>query len=164
VACALAGRFEDALALQRRAQAEEPHAPQGFPAARILRFGETCWLAGRMDDARAHAEQELDLARAGGERDAETRALRLLGDACAASDRPDVERSERCFQDSLILAEELGMRPQAARAHLGLGRLYRRAGRLQQAQAHLATATAMFREMEMRFWREQAEADMGALG
>jgi hypothetical protein len=56
------------------------------------------------------------------------------------------------------------MRPQAARAHLGLGRLYRRAGRLQQAQAHLATATAMFREMEMRFWREQAEADMGALG
>ncbi|HSF02608.1 MAG TPA: AAA family ATPase, partial [Solirubrobacterales bacterium] len=87
VACALTGRFEEALALQRRAEAEEPRAPQGFPAARILRFGETCWLAGRLDDARAQAEHGLALARAGGERGAQIRALRLLGDVSAGSDR-----------------------------------------------------------------------------
>ena len=162
VACALAGRFEDALALQRRAQAEEPYAPQGFPAARILRFGETCWLAGRIDDARPHAEQALDLAQAGGERGGQTRALRLLGDVAAGSDRPDAERSERYFRQSLALAEELGMRQQAARCHLGLGKLYRRTGR-RQAQEHLTTATRLFREMNMRFWLEQAEAAMREL-
>jgi tetratricopeptide (TPR) repeat protein len=163
VACALTGRFEDALALQRRAEAEEPYAPQGFPAARILRFGETCWLAGRIDDARPHAEQALDLARAGGERGGQTRALRLLGDVAAGSDRPDAERSERYFRQSLALAEELGMRQQAARCHLGLGKLYRRTGRRQQAQEHLTTTTRLFREMDMRFWLEQAEAAMREL-
>jgi class 3 adenylate cyclase/tetratricopeptide (TPR) repeat protein len=159
VACALAGRFEEALALQRRAQAEEPYAWQGFPAARILRFGETCWLAGRLDDARAQAEQGLDLARAGGERGAQIRALRLLGEVSAESDRPDVEQSQHFFRQSLTLAEELGMRPQAARCHLGLGRLFRRAGARQEAREHLTTATVMFRGMDMRLWLEQAEAE-----
>jgi hypothetical protein len=42
--------------------------------------------------------------------------------------------------------------------HLGLGKLYRRTGRQQEAQEHLAKATMMYREMDMRFWLEQAEA------
>jgi len=163
VACALAGRFEEALALQRRAEAEEPHAPQGFPAARILRFGETCWLAGRIDDARAQAEQGLDLARAAGERGAQTRALRLLGDVSAGGDRPDAERSERYFRESLALAEELGMRPQAAHCHVGLGKLYRRTGSRQQAREHLTIAATMYREMDMRFYLKQVEAAMREL-
>jgi hypothetical protein len=32
-------------------------------------------------------------------------------------------------------------------------------GKREQAQEHLATATAMYREMDMRFWLEQAEAE-----
>ena len=60
LAWALAGRFEEAILLQRRAEAEEPHAPQGFPAARMLRSGETCWLAGRIDDARGPAKRACD--------------------------------------------------------------------------------------------------------
>jgi len=55
------------------------------------------------------------------------------------------------------------MRPLVARCHLGLGKLYRGTGQRQQAQEHLTTATAMFRERDMRFWLEQAEAEMGAL-
>ena len=31
-----------------------------------------------------------------------------------------------------------------------------------QAQEHLTTATTMYREMDMRFWLEKAEAEMGA--
>jgi len=50
------------------------------------------------------------------------------------------------------------MRPLVAHCHLGLGKLSRRTGKLQQAQEHLTTATTMYREMEMRFWLEQAEA------
>jgi hypothetical protein len=33
----------------------------------------------------------------------------------------------------------------------GLGKLYRRTGKRQEALEHLATATTMYREMEMRF-------------
>jgi hypothetical protein len=55
------------------------------------------------------------------------------------------------------------MRPLIADCHLGLGRLCSRAGNQQGAQEHLTTATTMYRDMEMRFWVEQAEAIMGAL-
>ena len=34
-------------------------------------------------------------------------------------------------------------------------------GRREQAQEHLATATTMYREMGMTYWREQAEAEFG---
>ena len=44
--------------------------------------------------------------------------------------------------------------------HLGLGKLYRRTGKREQAHEHLVTATTMYREMDMRFWLEQAEAEM----
>jgi tetratricopeptide (TPR) repeat protein len=163
VACALAGRFDEAIALQHRAEAEEPQAPQGFPAARILRFGETCWLAGRIDVARAQAERGLGLARVTGERGAEARALRLLGDVLSHYDCPDPERAEPCFREALAMAEQLGMRPQTARCHLGLGKLYRRTGNRQEAQEHLTTAVTMYREMDMTFWLEQAEVETGGL-
>jgi hypothetical protein len=55
------------------------------------------------------------------------------------------------------------MRPLVAHCHLGLGKLYRRTGKRQEAQEHLTTATTMYREMDMRFWLEQAEAEMGGL-
>ena len=51
------------------------------------------------------------------------------------------------------------MRPLLARCKLGLGQLYRRVGGREQAQEHLTIATTMYREMDMRFWLEQAEAD-----
>jgi hypothetical protein len=44
--------------------------------------------------------------------------------------------------------------------HLGLGKLYRRTRKREQAHEHLTTATTMYREMDMRFWLEQAEAEM----
>jgi hypothetical protein len=46
-----------------------------------------------------------------------------------------------------------------AHCHLGLGKLYRRTGESAQAREHLTTATTMYREMDMRFWLEQAEAE-----
>ncbi len=61
------------------------------------------------------------------------------------------------------LAQELEMRPLLARCHLGLGQLYRRTGKRQEAMEHLTTAMLMHREMGLRFWLEQAEAEMGEL-
>jgi hypothetical protein len=45
---------------------------------------------------------------------------------------------------------------------LGLGKLYQRTGKREQAQEHLATATTMYREMEMTYWLEKADAELGA--
>jgi hypothetical protein len=56
------------------------------------------------------------------------------------------------------MGTEMGLRPLVARCHLSLAELYRRSGEHQRAQEHLAVATAMFREMSMRYWLERAEA------
>jgi hypothetical protein len=52
------------------------------------------------------------------------------------------------------------MRPLVAHCHLGLGKLYRRTGKREQATEHLTTAATMYRDMDMRFWLEQAEAEL----
>ena len=66
-------------------------------------------------------------------------------------------------RETLALAQNLGMRPLLAHCHLGLTKLYRRTGTREHTQEHLTTATTMSREMDMRFWLEQAEAEMRAL-
>jgi hypothetical protein len=53
------------------------------------------------------------------------------------------------------------MHPLAAHCHLGLGKLYRRTGDRAKAERHLASATAMYREMGMNFWSEKVEAALG---
>ncbi|HXJ82858.1 MAG TPA: hypothetical protein VMS64_29740, partial [Candidatus Methylomirabilis sp.] len=52
--------------------------------------------------------------------------------------------------------EAQGRRPVIAHCHPGLGKLYPRTGNEHDAQQHLATAAAMYREMDMRFWLEEA--------
>jgi hypothetical protein len=44
--------------------------------------------------------------------------------------------------------------------HLGLGKLYRRTGKREQAREHLTTATTLYREMDMRFWLEEVEREL----
>ena len=56
------------------------------------------------------------------------------------------------------------MRPLIAHCHLGLGTLYARLGKREQATEPLGMAAAMYRDMNMRFWLEQAQAELVALG
>jgi hypothetical protein len=56
------------------------------------------------------------------------------------------------------------MRPLVAHCHLGLGQLYRRTGDPAKAKEHLTTATAMYREMDMQFWLDKAEAALNVPG
>jgi len=63
----------------------------------------------------------------------------------------------------LALAEPHGMRPLIAHCHLGLGKLYRRTGKLEQAREHLTTAATMYREMGMTYWLEKAETELQPL-
>jgi hypothetical protein len=62
----------------------------------------------------------------------------------------------------LALAEPRGMRPLVAHCHLGLGKLHRCAGARDEAREYLAIARTMYREMDMQYWLEGAEAEMRA--
>jgi hypothetical protein len=62
------------------------------------------------------------------------------------------------YQQALVLAEELRMRPLQAHCHRGLGTLYRQTGRGAQARSALAIAITLYRAMDMTFWLPQAEA------
>jgi hypothetical protein len=50
------------------------------------------------------------------------------------------------------------MRPLQAHCHLGLGGLYHKVGRLEQAQAALSAAIDLFDAMDMTFWLQRARA------
>jgi tetratricopeptide (TPR) repeat protein len=87
-------------------------------------------------------------------------ALHLLGDIATHSDGSGAESGEAHYRQALALAEPRGMRPLVAHCHLGLGKLYGRRGEHQQAHEHLTIATAMYREMAMTYWVEQALAEI----
>lgn len=99
------------------------------------------------------------LAAARSVRGHEVYALRLLGEVAARREPAEVQEAEAHYQSAIALAHDLGMRPLAAHCHLGLGRLYRRTGRRQEVQEHLAIAATMYREMEMPYWLEQADSE-----
>ena len=114
-------------------------------------------IAGRLDEAHAEAEASAELlARAHGEHGNEAYALRLLGEIHAHGDGDAAERS---YRGALACATKLGMRPLLAHCHLGVGTLYRRAGKVPQAREHLLTAAAMYRSIDMLFWLQQAERE-----
>ena len=121
-------------------------------------LGRTCLLLRRLDEARRlgdHAVESSPLHSGYA-----AHALHLLGDIATHPDRFDAESGAAHYRKALALAEPRGMRPLVAHCHLGLGKLSRRTGQREQARDHLTTATTMYREMDMRFWLEQAEADL----
>jgi tetratricopeptide (TPR) repeat protein len=121
-------------------------------------------LAGRIDDAQRAAERALELAHNQKEYGSKAWALRMTGEVASHCDPPDAEKASKQYDQAITLATELGMRPLVAHCHLGLGKLSGRTGQRQEAEVHLTTATTMYREMDIRFWLEQAEAEMKRLG
>jgi hypothetical protein len=72
----------------------------------------------------------------------------------------EFSRAAEAYREALAIAEQIGARPLVAHCHLGLGKLQQRSGKQQEAREHLTTATTMYREMDMRFWLEKAEAEL----
>jgi class 3 adenylate cyclase/tetratricopeptide (TPR) repeat protein len=127
---------------------------------RVGALGRAYLLDRRVTDATRIAQDGLAAARQRGERGEEGQLLRLLGDIAAHPDRFEAETAEAHYRQALALAEALGLRPLVAHCHLGLGKLYRRTGKRQEAQEHLTTATTMYREMDMGYWLEQVEREL----
>jgi tetratricopeptide (TPR) repeat protein len=151
-------RLREGEQLQERQNASGHVGLRGW---RYLGLGRAGLVLGRLDDARRLGDRAVESApRQPG---VAAHALHLLGDVATHPDRFDAERGEAHYGQALALAEPRGMRPLVAHCHLGLGKLYRRTDKREQATEHLITATTMYREMDMRFWLEQAEAEMREL-
>jgi hypothetical protein len=115
---------------------------------------------GALDQAAVLGERTLGYSRDHRIRGNEAWTRYLLGEIASERQPPEFKSAETHYRDSLVLGEQIGMRPLVAHCHLGLGKLYRRTGKREQAHEHLTTATTMYREMDMRFWLEQVEAEM----
>ena len=163
-AYALSGRLAEATPLLERALLEQASGGGEKQVLWLSWLSETCLLGGETERAAEYADRGLDLARERKERGHEAWILRVHGDIAAHRDPPDAESAKGHYRKALALATELGMRPLVAHCHLGLGVLYQRIGKRQQAQEYLATAIDMYREMEIGFWLAQAEEEMGRLG
>jgi tetratricopeptide (TPR) repeat protein len=161
----LTGRVAEGLPLLEQAGAQGVAIGQMvFQPLWVTCLAEAYLVSGRGEEALVHGERALALARQHKERGHEAYALRLLGEIHARRDSPAVEPAEYYYRQALALAEELGMRPLQAHCHLGLGTLYVRMGRPEQARPALATAMALYRDMEMTFWLPQAEAALAQVG
>jgi class 3 adenylate cyclase/tetratricopeptide (TPR) repeat protein len=160
---AWSGRLEEGISWLQQALTAYESAGIGWRhSISVAQLGEAYLLADRTEDARVCADRAVKLARERGERGYEAWSLRLLGEIASHHCRPDVATAEAHYGAAMALASELEMRPLVAHCHLGLGTLYRRMGKREQPHEHLTTATTMYREMDMQFWLEQAEAELKA--
>ena len=167
-AWALARIGEPSEALSRLREAEvllEDQAAREIGQNRSWAYGalsRTCLLLGEVDEARRLGVRSVESSqRLPG---FAAHALHLLGDITTHPDRFDAKSGETHYRQALTLAETRGMRPLVAHCHLGLGQIYRRTGMAEHAREHLTIAADMFREMDMRFWLEQVEADSSDSG
>jgi tetratricopeptide (TPR) repeat protein len=159
LAYARAGRIDEALPVLEFALKEAVTTGLRFTYARQhAHVAEAYLLAGQRDEAARLAAIALEAARGQKQRGQEAQALWLSAEIarCAL----EGERAEADYRHALALASDIGMRPLVVHCHLGLGKLYRRTGKQQEAQDYLRAAIAMCGEMEMRFWLEQAQAVM----
>jgi class 3 adenylate cyclase/tetratricopeptide (TPR) repeat protein len=161
-AFAYLGRASESLdRLRESEQLLEGQAGRGIVAFRTWAYhalGRASLVLGRLDEARRLGERALECSP--GHQGFMAHARHLLGDIATHPDRFDPQGGEGHYREALALAQPRGMRPLVAHCHFGLGKLYRRFGKREQAHEHLTTATTMYREMDMRFWLEQAEAAM----
>jgi tetratricopeptide (TPR) repeat protein len=164
-AYALAGRVADAVALLTQAiEQATAMAMVVFQVSCRLSLGEAHLLAGRLEEAQVLAERAWALGREHQERGDQAYALRLLGEIAARQEPPHIGEAEDSYRQALAFADELGMRPLQAHSHLGLGNLYCKMGRREQARTELCTALELYRAMDMTFWLPQAEVVLSQVG
>jgi class 3 adenylate cyclase/tetratricopeptide (TPR) repeat protein len=162
---ALSGRVAEGISLLQQAlSALESMGMALYQLLGILHLGEALLGANRRDEAKSLAERGLTIARERGNRGHEAWALRLLGEVASSPLHADVVTAKAHYGAAMALASKLEMRPLVAHCHLGLGRLNARADKRAEAKQHLAIAIRMYREMDMAFWLERAEAEMPRLG
>jgi tetratricopeptide (TPR) repeat protein len=161
-AWALAQIGETNEALDRIREAEqllEGQAARGIVGHRGWGYGavgHACLLLGRFDEARRLGERAVEASKR--QPGFAAHAQRLLGDIASHPDQFDPENGAAHYRGAMALAELHKMRPLVAHCHLGLGKLYRRTGKLEHARENLANAATLYSEMDMGFWLDQTKS------
>jgi tetratricopeptide (TPR) repeat protein len=154
----LSGRLREGLELLEHAVGQEV-------SARNTTYMSGAYLAaGRTEQAHCLAVKARALASERKQRGNDAYALRMLGEVAAHLHSAEAAMAEGYYRLAMALAGEIGMRPLVAHCHLGLSKLHRRRGDQGQTQEHLTKAMAMYREMDMTYGLQQAEAEMRQLG
>jgi len=158
------GRLPEALSILKEAlQAGASMKLMLFRPLLLGFMGEAYLLNGQLDEARQYVEGALALSQERKERGWEAWSLKLIGQLASYPDFLDYRRAEEAYVSALVIAAEIRMRPLQAQCRLGLGQLFAKSGDTEQAREHLDNAAQMFREMDMTFWLEKAEAALGVL-
>jgi tetratricopeptide (TPR) repeat protein len=124
----------------------------GFPGE-FFALGCAYALSGRLTEARLQLEEGTSK-----ERGHEGWALRLLGEIYMRQDPPAIQAAKTSYDQALVVAEELRMRPLLAHCHLGRGELLATMGQRELARDDLCTARDLYRSMAMTFWAARAQA------
>jgi len=160
----VSGHIDDAVVLLDRAwRFAESKSVFAFGPQVLALLGDAYARAGRIDEAVTTAQRALDLARQLRQRGDEARTLHVLGNIHSHVAPASANQARDSYQQALILAHELGMRPLEAQCHFALGELAKKAGKQRDAQEQFSTAASMFRGMGMKSWPEKAEAALEAL-
>jgi class 3 adenylate cyclase/tetratricopeptide (TPR) repeat protein len=157
-AYALAGMDSQAMQLL----AESAATDWGFhPALRVTLQGEAHLLGGRLDAARQCVDRALTLADLGEEHGGRAWTFRLAAEVLLADEGLEsVDRIAEHYRAAMALATDREMRPLQAHCHLGLGKLYRRMNRVEDARVELTSAITMLQEMGMHRWLAEATTEL----
>jgi tetratricopeptide (TPR) repeat protein len=129
----------------------------------LTELSEACLLVGRVNEASALAERLLELFHTHTGHGYQAHVCRLLGEVDRRREPPDIDQAATHYRQALTLASEVGMRPLQAHCHRGLGILYAKIGRSEQAHVELSAAIDLYRSMDMTFWLPQAEAALAGV-
>lgn len=161
---ALSARFTEAESIFREALEQAALMRNGiFHSQTTMWLGEARLLMGAVQEASELAKDALRSTRERHEAGLEAWALRLAAEVTTQHEALDVPRAEELYRQAMRKADNLGLRPLTGRCHLGLSSLYRRAGKVENAHAHLRPAAALFREMQIRLWMDRADAEFRML-
>jgi class 3 adenylate cyclase/tetratricopeptide (TPR) repeat protein len=127
---------------------------QGLLAKCLLTLGEHRAVPTLCQEAIHLAEDTRD-------RLANALAHRTLAEALSLDTPPDVAGAERAMLDAIRIQRELGCRPELGRSYVSYARLLGRWDRVEEARAHVAEASGMFRAMGMA--RDLAESEQMAI-
>jgi tetratricopeptide (TPR) repeat protein len=151
LAYAMGGRVPEGLVLVEQAvEQAESRRQVALLAWTLLRLGEVRLLADQASAAADAASRALALFREHKERSGEAYALRLLGEV--EGRRGDAGGAKLLVVQGYSLAQDLGMKPLAARCQLWLGLLRTPGGPGPDAATHLAASAQALGKLGMDYW------------
>jgi len=158
LALVLDGRGEEAIAILERAVADAASLRLfAGQSLRLARLAQALLATGRgAEEARDTVIRAVELAEQHGEQGFRASSLRLLGEI--AMQIGDLDAAAVHLEEALAVGVRSEMAPLVAHCHLDLAALNARTGDGPAAHRALATAIAMFRELDMPSWRARAES------